>query len=173
MNGTIGLDISKGRLDAHWLPYDEHRQFFHDRAGVKALALWAQKVGIAQMIFESTGVYHRRVETGLAQHDISFARANPRQTRRFAEGAGPLAKTERVDAAMLAKMGAFLGVKADTAKRESHHDLKQLATARHGTARASQRPDCGAGTAGRNRAQPPNQADRTTPETDRTRPISD
>lgn len=56
MNNTIGIDISKGKLDAYWLSNHEHRQFCNDRAGVKALALWAQKVGVAQVIFESTGV---------------------------------------------------------------------------------------------------------------------
>lgn len=132
MNNTIGIDISKGKLDAYWLSNHEHRQFCNDRAGVKALALWAQKVGVAQVIFESTGVYHRLVETVLAQHKISFARVNPRQARRFAEGAGQLAKTDRVDAAMLAKMGALLELKAAFPKSEALHDLKQLATARQG-----------------------------------------
>jgi transposase len=66
-------------------------------------AFWARETGITRMIFESTGVYHRLFETGLAEHVISFARINPRQARRFCEGAGQLAKTDRVDAAMLAK----------------------------------------------------------------------
>ena len=101
MNTTIGLDISKDRLDAYGPANDEHRQFSNDRAGVKALAVWARKGGIAQVIFESTGVYHRIVETGLAQHGITFSRVNPRQARRFAEGTGQLAKTDRVDAVML------------------------------------------------------------------------
>lgn len=84
------------------------------------------------MLFDSTGVYHRLVETGVAQHEISFARVNPRLARRFAEGAGQGAKTDRVHAATLAKMGAFLELKADTPKSETQHDLKQLATARQG-----------------------------------------
>jgi len=46
---------------------------------VNALAFWARKAGIARVIFEATGVYHRLVETGLAEHGISFARVNPRQ----------------------------------------------------------------------------------------------
>jgi len=55
---------------------------------------------------------------------------NPRQARRFCEGAGQLAKTDRVVAAMLAKMGSLLQLKADQPKSETLHDLKQLATAR-------------------------------------------
>jgi len=67
---------------------------------------------------------------GLARHIIGFARVNPRQARRFCEGVGQLAKTDRVDASMLAKMGSLLKLKADQPKSETLHDLSQLATAR-------------------------------------------
>ena len=95
-----------------------------------ALSRWASEVGVSKVIFESTGIYHRCLETGLAHHEIGFARVNPRQARRFCEGTGQLAKTDRVDAAMLAKMGSLLQLKADQPKSETLHDLKQLATAR-------------------------------------------
>jgi len=48
------------------------------------------------VVFEATGVYHRLLETSLAMHDFPFARVNPRQARRFAEGTGTMAKTDRV-----------------------------------------------------------------------------
>jgi transposase len=70
------------------------------------------------------------LETGLATHDIPFARVNPRQARRFAEGTGQLAKTDRVDAVILARMGSLLELEADQPRSETQHDLKQLATAR-------------------------------------------
>ena len=130
MEDTIGIDISKEKLDAYWLSKGEHKQFCNDKKGVEALALWAFEARISRVIFESTGIYHRHLELGLACHNISFARVNPRQARRFCEGAGQLAKTDRVDAAMLAKMGSLLHLKADEAKSETLHDLKQLATAR-------------------------------------------
>lgn len=117
-------------MDAYWLSKEEHKQFRNDNAGVNALVLWANEAGVSRVIFESTGIYHRCVETGLARHNISFARVNPRQARRFCEGAGQLAKTDRVDAAMLAKMGSLLQLKADEPKSQTLHDLKQLTTAR-------------------------------------------
>lgn len=76
MNDTMGIDISKDTLDAYWLSNREHRQFCNDGAGLKALAHWAREAGITQVIFKSTGVYHRLVEIGLAEHGISFARVN-------------------------------------------------------------------------------------------------
>jgi transposase len=54
---------------------------------------------------------------------------NPRQARRFAEGTGTLAKTDRVDAAMLARMGSLLELKADKPKSKMLHNLKGMTTA--------------------------------------------
>ena len=58
-----------------------------------------KKTEVSRVIFEATGIYHGCIETGLAPHGVSFARVNPRQARRFCEGAGQLAKTDRVDVA--------------------------------------------------------------------------
>ena len=62
-------------------------------------------------MFEATGAYHRNLEAALAANGTAFTKVNPRQARRFAEATGRLAKTDRVDAIMLAKMGAILGLK--------------------------------------------------------------
>jgi transposase len=92
MEDTIGIDISKDKLDAYRLSKREHKQVCTDKNGVKALALWANKAGVSCVILESTGVHHRCIETGLAHHEISFSRVNPRQARRFCEGAGQRGK---------------------------------------------------------------------------------
>lgn len=60
------------------------------------------------MVYEATGAYHRLLETTLAGAGLPLAKVNPRQARRFAEAAGVLAKTDRVDAAMLARFGVAL-----------------------------------------------------------------
>jgi transposase len=86
MEDPIGIDVSKDNLDAYRLSKGEHKQFGNDKAEVKALALWAKKARVSRVIFESTGIYHRRVETGLADYSISFARVNPRQHGVFAKG---------------------------------------------------------------------------------------
>jgi len=130
MNDTMGIDISKDTLDAYWLSKRKHKQFANTKMGLRALIRWIRQTDALLIVFEATGVYHRLLETGLATHNIPFARVNPRQARRFCEGTGQLAKTDRVDAAMLAKMGALLELEADQPKSEPLHDLKQLATAR-------------------------------------------
>jgi transposase len=130
MNDTIGIDISKDSLDTYWLSRRKHKQFANTKAGLKSLIRWTQQAEVSLVVFEATGVYHRLLETNLATHDIPFSRVNPRQARRFAEGAGTLAKTDRVDAAMLSRMGSLLELKADKPKSETLHNLKELGTAR-------------------------------------------
>ncbi len=130
MNDTIGIDISKDTLDAYWLSKRKFKQFANSKAGLRMLICWVRQAEVSLVVFEATGVYHRLLETDLATHGIPFARVNPRQARRFAEGTGQLAKTDRVDAAILARMGSLLELQADQPRSEIQHDLKQLATAR-------------------------------------------
>lgn len=130
MNDTIGIDISKDTLDTYWLSKRKHKQFANNKTGLRALTSWVREAEVSLVVFEATGIYHRLLEISLAEHDFSFARVNPRQARRFAEGTGTLAKTDRVDAAMLARMGYLLELKADKPKSEMLHNLKGMETAR-------------------------------------------
>ncbi len=130
MNDTIGIDISKDTLDTFWLSKRKHKQFANTKVGLRALIRWVREAEVSLVVFEATGVYHRLLEASLAVHDFPFARVNPRQARRFAEGTGTLAKTDRVDAAMLARMGSLLELQADKPKSEMLHNLKGMATAR-------------------------------------------
>ena len=130
MQITIGIDISKDMLDAYRLSDNQHIQVANDKAGHKTLIHWIEYNGKPLVIFEATGAYHRKLEAALAASDIAFAKVNPRQARRFAEASGRLAKTDRVDAAMLAKMGAVLELKQQKPKSEILHILRELMTAR-------------------------------------------
>ena len=130
MHDTIGIDISKDTLDTFWLSKRRHKQFANSKAGLSTLIGWIQRANVSLVVFEATGIYHWLLETNLAAYGIPFSRVNPRQARRFAEGAGTLAKTDRVDAAMLARMGALLELKADKPRSETLHNLKELGTAR-------------------------------------------
>ena len=112
MQITIGIDISKETLDAYRFPDNHHIQVANGRAGHKTLVRWIGMQNGSLVVFEATGAYHRNLEAALAANGTAFAKVNPRQARRFAEATGRLAKTDRVDAIMLAKMGAILGLKA-------------------------------------------------------------
>ena len=130
MQDTIGIDVSKATLDAYWLSGKQHLVFSNDLAGLKRLVRWICKAKADLTVFEATGVYDRSLQAQLASHGLPFSRVNPKQARRFAEGIGQLAKTDKVDAVLLARMGSLLDLKAETPRAQSTNDLKDLATAR-------------------------------------------
>ena len=130
MKKTIGIDVSKDILDAYRLSDGEHIQVTNDKLGHKTLIRWLGKDHDALVVFEATGAYHRPMETAFAARAIPFVKVNPWQARRFAEATGRLAKTDRVDAVLLAKMGAVLELEAQQPKSENLHELKELIGAR-------------------------------------------
>ena len=102
----IGIDVAKRHLD-----------IFDPRAGhgridntAEAIAAWLAALDAAccLVVFEASGSYDRSLRAGLCAAGIGFARLNPTRTRRFAQATGRLAKTDRIDAAMLADLGARL-----------------------------------------------------------------
>lgn len=128
-NDTIGVDISKDHLDAHRMSDGASRRFANDSAGHRAFLDWLGGSG-ARIVYEPTGAYHRTFERRLADAGCALVKVNPRQARRFAEATGKLAKTDRLDAAMLARMGALLELQARPARSPILNDLKDLHMAR-------------------------------------------
>jgi transposase len=129
MQDTIGIDISKPVLDAFRLMTGEHRQFPNNKPGCAALIRWIGKNAV-RVVFEPTGPYHRVLEQSLTKAGIAIVKVNPRYARRFAEATGELAKTDRIDAALLARMAVVLDLQARPAHSEIHHDLRELSVAR-------------------------------------------
>ncbi|MFV0369010.1 MAG: IS110 family transposase [Hyphomicrobiaceae bacterium] len=128
-NDTIGVDISKDHLDAHRISDGESRRFTNDNAGHGSFMAWLGGLG-GRIVYEPTGPYHRTFERRLAEAGLALVKVNPRQARRFAEATGKLAKTDRMDAAMLARMGALLDLEARAVRSPRLGDLKDLHTAR-------------------------------------------
>jgi len=127
---TIGIDVSKDHLDAHRLTDNASRRFANDKAGHKAFLRWFAEKPAERIVFEPTGPYHRAIERAIAAAGVPFVKVNPRQARRFAEATGKLAKTDRLDAAMLARMGATLQLQPRPPRREVVLELKELHVAR-------------------------------------------
>ena len=103
---VAGIDVSKSSLDVH--AAGEERCFANDRTSWRALDKWLRSCHVSRVVMEATGRYHRRVHQGLHDRGYEVVLINPLRARRFAEGAGFLAKTDRVDALMLARLGAVL-----------------------------------------------------------------
>jgi transposase len=98
----VGIDVSKGHLDAHIRPTGEAFRVPADEAGVAALVARLAAAGPALVVLEATGGYEAPLAAALAAAGLPVVVVNPRQARRFAEATGRLAKTDRLDAAALA-----------------------------------------------------------------------
>lgn len=105
---VVGIDISKHNLDVFDAALERAEQWPNSAAAVEPLATRFAATG-AFVVFEATGSYDRHLRLGLAAAGVAFARVNPRRARDFAKAAGFLAKTDRLDARMLAAMGQALG----------------------------------------------------------------
>lgn len=127
---TIGVDISKARLDVHRLPGGEARSFGNDKRGFRGLIRWFRSFDVERIVYEPTGAYHRGFEDALAAAGMPLAKVNPLQARRFAQASGTRAKTDRADAQTLAAMGLALKPGIGAVASKSLRDLKELQIAR-------------------------------------------
>lgn len=127
---NVGIDICKATLDVHLHPAGSARQFTNDAVGIKALIGWLGEHDVARIVFEPTGPYHHRFERRLGEAGLPLAKVNPMQARRFAQAVGTHAKTDAIDAAMLARMGALLTPPVRAITAHAIDDMKELHIAR-------------------------------------------
>jgi len=126
---TIGIDISKDHLDAHRWPDGETCRVGNDAKGRRQLIAWIG-AEVARVAFEPTGAYHGALERALHRAGVPYAKLNPARVRRFAEAIGTQAKTDRVDAGLIARMAALIEPPAQAPRPQVLADLHQLQLAR-------------------------------------------
>jgi transposase len=102
---VIGVDIAKGWIDTFTLSTRKHERIPTTK---QALARFARTAKGALVVCEASGGYERPLTEALAKAQVDCVRVNPRQAREFARATGRLAKTDKVDAAILARMGRAL-----------------------------------------------------------------
>ena len=129
---TVGIDISKATLDVYLHPQASARQFPNTAAGIATLLTWLAQGAVHRVIFEPTGAYHHRLERQLGNAGLPMVKVNPLQARRFAEAIGQRAKTDAVDAAMLARFGALDALQVRPMVSQTLSDMKELLVARRG-----------------------------------------
>ena len=108
----IGCDLSRSWLDVHALPEGKAFRIANTQAD---LAAWLASLGPDTLVvFEATSGCDRLLIEALSARGVAYVRVNPRQAREFARATGVLAKTDRVDARLLAQMGRTLEPEATT-----------------------------------------------------------
>lgn len=99
---SIGIDVSKHHLDVHVYPLDQSWRVDNSAEGLSALQQHLHPLRIERIAVESTGGYERDLLAALLDAHAPVALVNPRPVRNFAKGLNLLAKTDRLDARVLA-----------------------------------------------------------------------
>ena len=125
----VGIDVSKRMLDI----FDDaigtaERIANAPQAITEQVARW--RCGNVLVVFEATGVYDRELAKALHQAGVRFARINPARARDFARAHGRLAKTDEIDARMLACFARTMAPAADQPPEPERNTLAQLAKRR-------------------------------------------
>ena len=126
---TIGIDISKATLDVHRLSTGATAQLANCPAGLRALRCWIGADAPDLVVYEATGAYHAALERAFAGV-LPLVKVNPLQARRFAQSRGARAKTDALDARILAAMGAAFDLEPDAIADTNQRALKELQAAR-------------------------------------------
>lgn len=98
----VGIDVCKDQLDAKALPSNQIQQFSNDDPGINKLVDWVKKINPTLILFESTGGLEMLAVSSLLENDLPVVVVNPRQIRDFAKATGRLAKTDAMDANIIA-----------------------------------------------------------------------
>jgi transposase len=122
----VGIDVAKDHFDFTWLPQGSPQQVPYDAKGLKRLGERLQSLGPCLVVVEATGGYERRLVATLIDAGFAVALVNPRQVRDYARGIGRLAKTDRIDAAVLARFAQEVQPHPLTKTPEKQGELDEL-----------------------------------------------
>jgi len=127
----IGIDISKAQLDVFVSPKNQYYQFTNDAKGIKKLISQIRKsCPSPYIVLEATGGYERNLVHQLAAAECKGSCVNPRQIRDFAKAAGYLAKTDRIDAKVIALFAEKMPTRANMEVNEEQEEMADLNTRR-------------------------------------------
>lgn len=132
----VGVDVSEAQLDVHLLPDGDRAGFGRDRRGIARLIAWLASRDRVLVVAEATGGLERLLTVALEQAAIAVAVVNPRQIRDFARAAGLLAKTDRLDACVLALYGERMRPVPRPPRAAADHALAALVLRRRQLAEA-------------------------------------
>jgi len=126
----IGIDVSKERLDVGWLSGSWVKQYAYDEAGLRHLLQELGEIESGRVVIEASGGLERRLVGELVKAGLPVALVNPKRVRDFARAAGQLAKTDHLDALVLARFGEALEPPLYQAKSEEAEQLSDWVSRR-------------------------------------------
>jgi len=129
MANYIGIDISKETLDVYHQVLGYH-SFENQGSGFSAFKKWIDSLQGVHVVLEATGGYQRQLIEFLEGVGVLYSVVNPKRVRDFAKARGVLAKTDKVDARVLADLGMTLAPEATNRPSRDVLDLNELTTRR-------------------------------------------
>lgn len=126
----VGLDVSKDRLDVHVRPTGDSVAVAYDETGLATLLARVSALQPTLIVLEATGGYEVAVAAALAHAGLPVAVVNPRQIRDFARATGQLAKTDALDARVIARFAETVQPAARPLATEEAQALGELVARR-------------------------------------------
>jgi len=126
----VGIDVSKAHLDVYLRPSAQQCQVSNQASGIEELIQHLMSVPVERVILEATGGLEQPVAQALQERGIAIAIINPRQGRDFAKASGKLAKTDRIDAAVLAHFGEAMQPAVTVLASANEQALQEAVTRR-------------------------------------------
>lgn len=132
LTAYAGIDVCKAWLDVHVAagPRQEAFRVANDKTGIAGLVTRLKALGVARVALEATGRMHLAAWTALAEAGIAVVVLNPYRARKFAEAVGRLAKTDAIDARLLALAAERLDVAPAPPPSKERLRLKELQAVR-------------------------------------------
>jgi transposase len=122
----IGIDVSQHFLDAFVRPLNLRHRFANSAEGIAELVAWVRGHAPERIVFESTGPYQKAAVAALLAEGLPAVVVNARQVRDFAKALGQLAKTDAVDAAIIAHFGEVATTTVRPLESQELRDLRDL-----------------------------------------------
>lgn len=126
----VGIDVCKARLDVYFHPLGQRLRFSNDADGIKKLKRLLKAHDVERVVMEATGKLHRPAHRSLHASGFAVAVVNPLRSRLFAEAVGALAKTDAVDARILAILGESLDPGVTPPPSDLFETLQELVAGR-------------------------------------------
>ena len=114
----VGIDVSKREHEVAFWNEKNTKQYANTRTGIKKLIKALEKNKISLVVLEATGGYEKNLMNELLEAGLPAAMLNPTRVRRFAQADGQMAKTDKLDAKVLARFGYVMRPKVHKRKSE-------------------------------------------------------
>lgn len=131
MKCYVGIDVAKGHVDLYDTETEKHRRFENSRIEIRKCVKHIASLQPSLIVLENTGGYESDLVVALDDSSLPVVVANPRQVRNFGRAAGRLAKTDKIDAMLLARYAAVMSPPRRIIRDRRSRLMKALIARRH------------------------------------------